>query len=273
VPSNEEKADPNLYCKNVQQYIAKHKQCVVTPHNLADHFLAAWGDTHQQYNVSNLLCNEIFNETGLRQSCVLIACEEFARLDKDKDGVISSYEYARILSLHKPNIANDLVSELANKLFAFVASDGYNYWTIQNFIAFFGAILSTKNKIYVISLLFHLCDINNDQIIQKKTLEQSLVSLQDVFGKTNNISDEDQDKVTSVVSKFPVSEIQQFLKILFNSDKEQLSFEEFSELLHRCDFKPVQDLIVWFLTHGLRLREANTSKLLERHQVSSDKRD
>ncbi|ETO14863.1 hypothetical protein RFI_22508, partial [Reticulomyxa filosa] len=143
VPSNEEKGNPKLYCKRVQTYMANHKQYVTTPHTAADHFLVgsekcwdaliiiktlAWADEHPKYNADNIICGQVSDETGLRQSCVLPVCQEFARLDKDKDGVLSSYEYAQMLSLNDKH-CNCIVRTLANKVFSFVAWDDRNYWS------------------------------------------------------------------------------------------------------------------------------------------------
>ncbi|ETO14862.1 hypothetical protein RFI_22507 [Reticulomyxa filosa] len=132
------------------------------------------------------------------------------------------------------------------------------------FIAFLGAILSTKNKIYITSLLFHLCDFNNDHIVRKEPLKQFVSWLCDTYGRKSK-SNKNGNKNIDMKS-LPSVEIQELLRILFSSHKKQLSFEEFSTSLMASDFLVVQKLVVWFLRYGLSFSDKTISKLTEQHQ-------
>ncbi|ETO24345.1 hypothetical protein RFI_12814 [Reticulomyxa filosa] len=288
-PSQKEKDDPLWYCQQVKTYVANYRQCITAPHTVADHFLAGLFFNFLllllllllkfMFLLDTIVCSKVYAETGLHQSCVLAVCQEFARLDKDNDGTISLFEYSQILSLTPQSDSS--LHHMAKALFSFVDFDSSQFWNIPKFIVLIGAVLSDKNKMHSISLLFHLCDLNDDQMIQKKLVHGLLQALQTTFTKPEKIDEMDNQKRKNTndynekykIEKAKGLDIEHILDTMFPVTKEtQVSFEKFSKALH-CNFQVVKLFFIWFLKHVFLFRPKTISMLIERHQTSSNKHE
>ncbi len=100
-PSEEEKADPELFARNVRDYMAREMDLPTSEHTYPDLFLQMEGTKmhgeyyfNQDFEVGAL--TEMF---GLKLDQCKLLLRRFAEVDKDKDGSISRPEFVEMFHL------------------------------------------------------------------------------------------------------------------------------------------------------------------------------
>ena len=101
VPNEEETANPELYAKNVRDYMAKEMNLPTTEHSYPDMFLgmegAAWKEPYY-FDASFEMC-EVKKSYGLELDDCKLLLKRFSEIDKEKEGSIGLESFKNLFHL------------------------------------------------------------------------------------------------------------------------------------------------------------------------------
>lgn len=205
LPSAAECADAMLFAGNVRQSMAKRLGIGTTEHTYDDVFLSGIA---QQFGVQmNFECNELKNRYEMNFDDLKAIISDFHRLDKNKDGELSSSEFEQVMMA-----GTGFTKEAVQSLFRFFDTDHSGSVQYREFVQV-AALLSDKcTSESRAKLAFLLYDDRGTGRVRRDTLLKSL-----------NSAMAHPDGMSSTASPGA--------KLLANTAPEELNYDEFCNLV------------------------------------------
>ncbi|GMH95130.1 hypothetical protein TL16_g13083, partial [Triparma laevis f. inornata] len=130
VPNEEEKTDPDLFARNVRDYMAKELQLPTTEHSYPDLFLQMEGLTFpkQYFYDCNFQMKDVKEQWGLELPECKVLLRRFADADRDQSGRIEMEDFVTLFHLQTYS------KSYRERLFGFFDGDGSGAIEFREFL-------------------------------------------------------------------------------------------------------------------------------------------